>query len=68
LPVSVPATPTACLEFFVPLRRKSFQQFVVQRQEKLCRTRIALTTGTAHQLPINSSGLVSLGSQHMQAA
>ena len=56
------------LEYCRTERDKETHQIVLQGQVELALTGIALTTGTAAQLVVDTAGFVALGAEHVQTA
>ena len=51
-----------------PIAREDAHQVVIEAQEELGLTRVALTTTTAAQLIVDATRFVALGAEHVEAA
>ena len=63
-PVTAPETPG---ERHGPLPEDVLNEFILERNDRLAAAGIALAAATAELLPVDSSVVVALGGQHMEA-
>jgi hypothetical protein len=63
LPVAPAASLADLAQMVLPILTQTLQQRVLQRQEELTAPGVALPTGTADELTVDSQGLVPLGAR-----